>query len=288
VNVSDSLLLTLADLWLILMGLAVGSFLNVVIARVPEGQSIVRPRSRCPKCGHALPWYENIPVVSWVALRGRCSACKVPISWQYPLVELCTAILFWACRWRFGWTFELVPAVLLVALLIPLSVIDLKHWILPFELTRPGVAMGVLTAIPLGWPRAQAAILGALLGFFGFWLLEWIGRRVFGQEALGGGDKWLLALLGAFLTYRSLLGVIFFASLQGSIVGLLLKSLTGRAGPAPTPDPTPDPQEDDWTPGPSNIPFGPWLSLAGLELLFLGPALREAVPGILGTFLSGS
>ena len=109
--------------WLGLTGLAIGSFLNVVIARVPEGQSIVRPRSKCPRCGHALAWFENIPVFSWLALRARCSHCKAPISIQYPLVELVTSVLFLAAFLRFGWTWQLVTAVTFLILLIPLIVI---------------------------------------------------------------------------------------------------------------------------------------------------------------------
>ncbi|MGZ3460517.1 MAG: prepilin peptidase, partial [Archangium sp.] len=110
------------------MGLLFGSFLNVVIARVPAGESIVRPRSRCPRCGHQLAWYENIPVLSWLALRGRCSSCGQPISWRYPLIELLTAALFLACQRRFGWSPELVSALVLVLVLVPLSFIDLEHW----------------------------------------------------------------------------------------------------------------------------------------------------------------
>ena len=287
---------------LAVLGLMVGSFLNVVIARVPNDLSIVRPRSRCPHCGHPLPWYENIPLISWLYLRGRCSGCGASISWRYPTVELLTSLLFIACLRRFGWTWDLASALMLVTLLIPLTFIDLEHWLLPFALTIPGIAFGLLFSIPLGLERFRDSALGAAAGFFGFLAMERIGRKVFKKEALGGGDKYLLALIGAFLAYRALLGVVFLASLQGAVVGSILLALFGRAGPAPPldersepvigPTPTqpvsgenppgaspmlPD-EEDDWRPGPTNLPYGPWLALAALEVMLLGPWLAELLP----------
>ncbi|WP_414641224.1 prepilin peptidase, partial [Archangium sp.] len=197
----------------VIMGLLFGSFLNVVIARVPYGQSIVSPRSRCPQCGHQLAWYENIPVLSWLGLRGRCSSCGEPISWRYPAIELLTALLFFACQRRFGWSPELVSGLILVLLLVSLSFIDLEHWILPHELTLPGIAAGLALAVPLGLERVRDAAIGAAAAFLIFWGMEWLGEKIFKKEALGGGDKYLLALIGAFLTWKVLLGVIFLSSL---------------------------------------------------------------------------
>ncbi|GHG64512.1 A24 family peptidase [Comamonas sp. JC664] len=321
--------------WLFVTGLVVGSFLNVVIARVPEGLSIVRPRSRCPKCGHVIAWYENIPVVSWLALRARCSGCGTPISARYPMVEILTGLLYFACLRRFGWTYELVPALVLVTLLVPLTFIDLDHWILPFSLTLPGIAAGVLLAIPLGTDALLAAATGAVGGFLAFRLMEYVGWKVFKKEALGAGDKYLVAMLGAFLSWRALLGILFLASLQGAVVGSLMLALTGRAGPSsetsgdsevPEPmddsaDPEPtmtwdfarsglplwkrvllfpvcvlfqpipdapldeEGEEEEWVPGPTNIPFGPWLALAGLEVMLLGPWLASVLPSNLSLLL---
>ena len=230
---------------LLIMGLLFGSFLNVVIARVPEGLSIVKPRSRCPRCGHTLAWFENIPLFSWMALRGRCRSCGQPISWRYPLIELLTALLFLACQRRFGWTPELVASLVLVMLLVPLSFIDLEHRILPRELTLPGIAAGVVLSVPLGMTRLRDSVIGALAGYFLFWGMEWLGEKIFKKEALGAGDKDLLALIGAFLTWKALLGVIFLSSLQGAVVGSLLLLTRGRAGPAPVPpgEPSPVPPE---------------------------------------------
>jgi len=322
------ILSSLLTAWLFVLGLCVGSFLNVVIARVPHGESIVHPRSRCPKCGHTLAWYENIPLISWLALRARCRGCKAPISIRYPLVELLVGLLFVACARRFGFTWELVSGLVLVTLLVPLTFIDLEHWILPFSLTIPGTFAGVVLAIPRGLESLQDAALGAGVGFVAFRLMEYIGWKMFHKEALGGGDKFLVALLGAFLSWKSLLGILFLSSLQGAVVGVLMIALTGRAGPraesppeqegspeeeAPDPaltmtweftkpglplwrrlllvpwcllfQPIPDEPKDeegeeiDWVPGTTNIPFGPWLALAGLEILLLGPWLASVLPG---------
>jgi leader peptidase (prepilin peptidase) / N-methyltransferase len=224
--------------WLGLTGLAIGSFLNVVIARVPEGQSIVRPRSKCPRCGHMLPWHENIPVFSWLALRARCSNCKLQISMQYPLVELATAVLFLAAFLRFGWNWHLVTALVFITLLIPLIVIDAQKWILPFELTLPGILLGVLLQIPLGWDPVVTALLGTVIGFLSFRAFEILGWFAFRKEAMGAGDKFLVAMVGAFLSWRVLLAIIFLSSLQGAVFGLIRIALTGRAAPPTEPQPT--------------------------------------------------
>lgn len=318
--------------WLFVTGLVVGSFLNVVIARVPLEQSIVRPRSRCPKCGHVLSWYENIPLLSWLALRARCRGCAAPISVRYPLVELLTGLLWFACLRRFGWNYELVPALVLVTLLVPLTFIDLDHWILPLSMTVPGTLAGVVLALPLGVEHFQDALIGAAVGFLAFRLMEYLGWKVFKKEALGAGDKYLVAMLCAFLTWRALLGILLFASMQGAVVGILMLTLTGRAGPRtetpPEEEPAGEPppltmtwdftrpglppwkrlllvpwcllvqpipdapldeegQEEDWVPDRTSIPFGPWLALAGLELLLLGPWLSRVLPPDIAMMLGG-
>jgi leader peptidase (prepilin peptidase)/N-methyltransferase len=264
-------------------------------------------------------------------------------------------ILFIGAYQRFGLGTPLAAALALIFFLIPLSLIDLEHWILPSELTVPGLAAGLLLALPQGLEHARDAALGAVGGYCLFWALEKVGAAVFRKEALGAGDKHLLAMIGAFLTYQSLLGVVLLSSLQGSLVGITLLLIRGRAGPAPRvpeafskqgPPPSTEPstpgseggdpakavpsdarvtgaplspvespsppthtdlsgpleksssppsalaggdesEEDDWVPGPSNLPFGPWLSLAALELLLLGPWLREALPDAFGWLVAG-
>lgn len=318
----------LLAVWLGVTGLAIGSFLNVVIARVPEGQSIVRPGSKCPKCGHGLKWYENIPLFSWLALRARCSHCKAPISIQYPLVELLTGVLFLAALLRFGWNYPLAPAIVFLIIVIPLIVIDALLWILPFELTLPGIALGVLLQIPLGLDAVIASALGAALGFLAFRLFEIFGWFAFRKEAMGAGDKFLVAMVGAFLSWKVLLAIVFLSSLQGAVFGLVRIALTGRAAAPTAPEPAPDPtappppepppdtmswaflapglplhrrllllpyslllqpipderkdeatgEEVEWTPGASNLPFGPWIGLAAIEMMLFAPWVAERVP----------
>lgn len=281
--------------WLVVVlvgavGLSIGSFLNVVIARVPEGLSIVRPGSRCPNCGHVLRWYENIPVFSWIALRARCSGCREPISARYPMVELFTGILFLAALQQFGLGWAFLRATLLVGFLLPLTFIDLDTWTLPSVLTYSGIAVGVLTAIPFGTEVVIHSVVGAVVAYLAFWGLEWLGQKIFQQEALGAGDKDLLALIGAFLGWQPLLGVVFLSSFQGAIVGLILRAVYGRAAGPLTPETSKsaqDGEDDDWVPGASNLPFGPWLSIAALEVLFLGGWLGERLPSPLGLLVGG-
>ncbi len=292
------------NLWLaafaFVLGLLVGSFLNVVIARLPEGQSIVYPGSRCPRCGHALAWFENVPLLSWLVLRSRCRACRAPISARYPTVELLTGCLFLACWLRFGMSWSLLRGLLLVGFLVPLSFIDLDHWLLPFELTIPGLAVGILSAALLGMDALRDAVLGAAAGFLFFWGLETLVKLVLRREGLGAGDKWLVALLGAFLGWQPLFGLVLLSNVQGAVVGSALLLFRGRAGPAaPAPGVTapevarPHPakagpeEEDDWSPGPTHLPFGPWLALAGLELALLGPLLARLLPESLARVLMG-
>lgn len=308
------------------MGLSIGSFLNVVIARVPHDESIVRPRSKCPKCGKPLAWYDNVPVVSWLVLRGRCRNCKAPISPRYILVELLTGTLFMACLARFDWTWQLVPALTLVVVLVPLVFIDAEHWVLPFELTLPGIALAVLLRAPEGLAAVKTAALGVVAGFLLFRVMEFAGWAVTGREALGAGDKYLVAMVLGFLGWRAILGVVLLASLQAAVVGVVRMRLTGKAHedaadadeeaedddePPPrqkwtpaflapglpawkrvvlvpyallfqdVPDPELDEEtgEDTWEPQANNLPFGPWIGLAALEVMLLGPWLAAKLAG---------
>jgi leader peptidase (prepilin peptidase) / N-methyltransferase len=297
------------------LGLVVGSFLNVVVARVPAGESIVQPGSRCPRCGHSLSWYENIPLLSWAALGGRCRACRSPISLRYPAVELLTALLFLAAGWEFGWSWELLRALLLIGFLVPLALIDLEHWIVPVGVTILGTAAGLLSAVPLGLPVLEECAIGAAAGFLVFWALERVSlllvvkvlrpplrrlraavARVRRQpppepepdptEALGAGDKWLMLLVGSYLGWRPLFGVLLLSAVQGAVVGTTLLLLQGRAGSAPPPPGAPA-TEDGWEPEATALPYGPWLALAALEIAFLGPWLAEAFPSPLVALVTG-
>lgn len=301
----------LAAAWAAMLGAVVGSFLNVVIARVPRGESVVRPRSRCPRCGAAIAWYDNLPILSWVLLRARCRACGAPISWRYPLVEAlgaATGVL--ACQ-RHGLGGAFAAELAFVAVLVALAFIDLDTWLLPHALTWPLIALGLAASV-LGFSPARlgSSLLGAGLGFAAFAFVAVVGEKVFRKEALGFGDVWLLAGIGAFLGAIALLPVVLLASLQGSVVGVaLLLAGRGTPGPpvsapgdgaAPGPgEPAPPPpgstaaavepegsarspatSHDGWIPPRHALPFGPFLSLGALEWLFLGDWLARAVPAL--------
>lgn len=271
-----------------LVGGLVGSFLNVVIARVPAGLSVVTPRSRCPRCETPIAWYDNLPVLSWLLLRARCRACRAPISIRYPLVELAGGVAGWLALQRNGPTPAALAEFTLVALLLALAAIDLDTWLLPHRLTWPLIVLG-LAAAALGLapaPSLASSALGGALGFGGFALVSLVGERLLKKEALGFGDVFLLGGLGAWLGAGALLPVILLASVQGSVVGVAL-ILLGRSQPGPEAGGEPAaPAEDGdapWVPPRHAVPFGPFLVAGALEWLWLGDRLGAAVP-LLGIF----
>ncbi len=273
---------TLVALWVALVGLCVGSFLNVVIARVPAGQSVVRPRSRCPRCGKPIRWYDNLPVVSWIVLRARCRDCGAPISIRYPVVELLGATAALGALWHRGPTLEALAEFTFVALLLALSAIDLDTWLLPHALTWPLLGLGLLAAAAgiAPAPTFASAAWGAGVGFGLFAAVAVIGKWLAGREAMGFGDVWLLGGLGAWLGVASLLPVILLASIQGALVGIALLAL-GRAQTGVRPaSQAPSSRDDDWVPPRNAVPFGPFLALGALEWLYLGPLLARAVPAL--------
>lgn len=277
------------------LGAVVGSFLNVVIARVPAGESIVSPRSRCPRCKNELAWFENVPIVSWVVLRARCRHCGQPISARYPTVELITAFLALAVEARFGFGLRALGYVAFAAALVALAYIDLDTWLLPHQITWPLIAVGL--ASPL-WNRALSfaeSAVGAGVGFAVFAAVAVLGEKLFRREAMGWGDVWLLAGIGAWLGVKALLPVVLLSSLQGAVVGVALLA-SGRdpaqRGQAPheaVPPPAPAEEgahlaaldEDGWVPPRHAVPFGPFLALAALEVLLIGPALLAAWDSLL-------
>jgi leader peptidase (prepilin peptidase)/N-methyltransferase len=262
-------------------GLLVGSFLNVVIHRFPKmlerqwaaecaefsGQpakeedryDLVVPRSRCPHCGHAIRWYENIPVLSWLVLRGRCSACKAPISLRYPVVELLTAAFFALCGWRWGLTLQAAAWAAFAALLICLFLIDMDTQILPDDLNYMLLWLGLLAA-SVGWTVPLAsAVWGAALGYGVFWAIFQAFKLATGKEGMGYGDFKLLAALGAWLGAPYLLAIILLSSVVGAVIGIVLL-VVGKLANKDIP-----------------MPFGPYLAGAGLLTLALGPAMVAAL-----------
>lgn len=237
-----------------LVGLVTGSFLNVVIHRVPRGVSIVRPRSRCPYCNGPIRAADNIPVLSWLLLKGRCRRCGAPISARYPLLEALTGALFALCVARFGFTVEALVAAVFCSLLVVLAAIDLEHFLLPDRITLPGIALGWLLQRWLPATSLLEAIVGALVGAGVLILLINVWYWLRDEESMGLGDVNMLAMIGAFLGWQGVISTLFIASLLGALAGLALiaarrLTLKGR------------------------LPFGFFLALGALVSLFAGEAL---------------
>lgn len=267
--------------WVAVVGAALGSFLNVVIARVPEGRSIVRPGSRCPRCGTAIAWWDNLPVVSWLLLRGRCRRCSAPIPFRYVIVELLGAGAALAAWARHGLGARAAVELAFVLFLLALAAIDVERWELPYELTRPLIVLGlVAAALSLAAaPSFASSAIGAAVGWGSFWLVRVVGTRLAGREAMGVGDLWLTAGLGAFLGAPALLPVVMLASIQGAAVGVLLIAV-GKGQPGPDPAAPPPANDEEWVPPKHGIPFGVFLALGAVEWLWLADRLAAAVPAL--------
>jgi leader peptidase (prepilin peptidase)/N-methyltransferase len=205
-------------------GLMVGSFLNVCIHRLPRGESVVAPRSRCPSCGAPIRWYDNVPIVSYLVLRGRCRNCRAPIGVRYLAIEIVTGGLFAANAAVFGLTLVLAPRLLLSAVLVALFAIDLEHQILPNVLTLPSLAIGLACSIVLP-PGLLDALAGVILGGGVLLVIRWVWLRASGVDAMGLGDVKMLAMVGAFLGWEAVLLVLFLASLTGAAVGVTLAAV---------------------------------------------------------------
>lgn len=234
-------------------GLLVGSFLNVCIYRLPRGESILWPGSRCPQCANALRWYHNVPVISWVWLRGRCAYCQTPIAARYPLVELATALIWALIVWQtpVGWL--LVSRLVLATALIVLFMIDLEHQILPNVITLPGIALGLALSVVTP-PGPRDAIIGAFVGggiLYAIAAAYYLLRR---EEGMGMGDVKMLAMVGAFLGWRAVLLTLVLASFAGAVVGLVVMAVQ-REGMRYA------------------LPFGTFLALGTLIAMLAGESL---------------
>ena len=204
-----------------LFGLCIGSLLNVCAYRIPLGKSIVHPGSRCTSCGRMLSWFDNLPVLSWVVLGGRCRTCKQPVSWQYPLVEIVTSLVFVVTYLTYGLTLLSLVRVAFGCALIVLFVTDLHHKILPNVITLPGIVVGFVCSffLPPGW---VSSLIGLIVGGGFLFAIAEAYYRFRGQEGLGMGDVKLLAMIGAFLGWKLVLLTLVFASFTGSLAGGLL------------------------------------------------------------------
>ena len=202
-----------------LLGLIIGSFLNVCIYRLPRGLSPVRPRSSCTSCGHVLAWYENVPLLSYAVLRGRCRGCGASISLIYPIVEAITGVMFLSAYLLYGPSLLLVVRLVFGCAMVVLFVIDLHHRILPNVITLPGIVVGFLCSLLVG-PGWQSSLIGIVAGGGSLWGIAEIYYRVRHEEGLGMGDVKMLAMIGAFLGWKLVLLTLILASLSGTIVGL--------------------------------------------------------------------
>ncbi len=265
-----------------LLGLMVGSFLNVVIHRLPlmmerdwaaqcaefkgeappalEPLSLARPRSRCPKCGHPITALENIPVISWLVLRGRCKACAAPISLRYPLIEALTGLLFALSAWHFGFTAAGLGALVLIAALFALTVIDFDTQLLPDDITLPLLWIGLALNAFNVYTDLKSAVIGAMAGYLSLWSVYWLFKLFTGKEGMGYGDFKLLAALGAWLGWQMLPLTILLSSLVGAVVGISMMVIARHGRNVP-------------------IPFGPYLAAAGLIALVWGKPLTRAYLG---------
>lgn len=269
-------------LFVMVFGLLIGSFLNVVIARLPHGKSLVHPGSACPHCSVPIRWFDNIPVVSWLLLRGKCRSCRAPISVRYPMVELITAFLFVACWMRFGWGMALwLRDWPLVAALVAVSFIDLDLRIIPDEISLGGLIWGLLTAFldpRLDW---SGAITGAFAGFGIFYGFAWLYWFITRRSGLGGGDIKLLAMLGAFVGVQGVLITILVSSVLGSVFGITSALWERRAARFRVPETQDSSAVDSGRPWGDEsqdsvlktaIPYGPFLVLGAIFHHLLGDA----------------
>ncbi|MGG7603753.1 prepilin peptidase [Massilia sp. BKSP1R2A-1] len=265
-----------------LFGLLVGSFLNVVIHRIPkmmqresdnyvaqesgkepphtDRYNLMVPRSACPCCGHQITALENIPVISWLALRGKCRNCKAPISARYPAVELLTGVLAGVLVWTFGSGLAGLATLLFLFLLIAMTFIDLDTQLLPDDLTYPLLWAGLLVNIHGTFVPLQDAVIGAAAGYLVLWSVYWLFKLVTGKEGMGYGDFKLLAALGAWLGWAMLPTIILLSSVVGAIVGISLIVFAKRGRDKP-------------------IPFGPYLAAAGLIALLYGTGISARLAG---------
>lgn len=264
----------------VLFSLLVGSFLNVVIHRLPiimmngwrreaaefldqkvnsddEFISLSQPRSRCPQCGHSIRWYENIPIISYLLiLKGRCSGCDSSISMRYPLIEGLTALVGLTIALYFGFTLQMLAMLFVSYALIVLIFIDADHQLLPDQITLPLLWAGVLFNLVFGWIPLDSSVIGAMLGYLTLWLVFWMFKLVTGKEGMGYGDFKLLSALGAWGGYATLPGIILISSVAG-VIYALLSALSGR---------------QDLT---KPMPFGPFLALAGWLMLIWGDQINQ-------------
>jgi leader peptidase (prepilin peptidase)/N-methyltransferase len=254
------------SLFALVTGMVVGSFLNVCICRMPKGESVVSPPSHCPQCDYRIRWYDNIPLVSYLLLRGKCRGCGMHISLQYPIVELLNGLLTLALFLRFGPTLAFLVLFLFCSALVVITFIDLEHQIIPDEISLPGIVIGFIFSFFLQGHSWLNSLLGILLGGGSLLLVAYVYQWLTGKEGMGGGDIKLLAMMGAFLGWKSILFIIFASSLVGSVIGITMMLVQKKDSKLA-------------------IPFGPYLAFGAVLYIFYG---RQIIHWYLnmGSFIS--
>lgn len=271
---NNSIFITLS----VILGLMVGSFLNVVIHRLPkmmerewhnnclelQGQAIpettkytlANPRSACPSCGHKISALENIPIISYLFLRGKCRGCKTHISMRYPSVEALTGLLIGLISWKLGYSGATLFAWLFIFALIALTFIDFDTQLLPDDITLPLLWLGLLFNLNFGFTDLKSAVIGAMGGYLILWFIYWLFKLITGKEGMGYGDFKLLAAIGAWFGWQLLPAVILLSSVLGAVIGITLIVFTKRGRDTP-------------------MPFGPFLAIGGIAALFFGQQLAS-------------
>lgn len=235
-------------------GSAIGSFLNVLICRIPEGLSVVFPASHCPRCKHAIRYYDNIPVISYLLLRGMCRDCREKISIRYPLIEILAALMCLLLFWKYGLGLQFVVAFVFVCSLIVITFIDFDHQIIPDMITLPGIPLFSLIAVlVMGVPWLEV-LIGIIAGGGFLYAIAVAYELITKREGMGGGDIKLLAMMGGFLGWKSLLFIVFVSSLVGALVGITIVVAKGK--------------DMKYA-----VPFGPFLSMAAVLYLFIGQSM---------------
>lgn len=288
------------------LGASIGSFTNVLILRLPASESVVRPRSRCPVCGRPLAWYENLPILSWIALRGRCRTCRTPISIQYPLVELTVALLFTGNFVLYGpgggaapgeWLDALlgpewIVASIFMTLLLAIALTDVRTYLIPDELSIGGMLLGLLLSLLPGGVTPVSSLIGTVAGGALLLVVAWLGGIVFRKEAMGGGDIKMLGMIGAFTGWRGVFLTLFLGALLGSILyaPIALLHRSRRAAAASVASALPPDALGEASGSPEEVdrglvPFGFFLAPAAAITYYLGDELVRAYLGLVG--LSG-
>ncbi len=222
--------------WLVVMGagvlgLALGSFLNVCALRWAQDQSVIKPRSACPGCGEAIAWFDNIPVLSWIVLRGRCRRCGEGISIQYPLVELATGLIWAGMFWAVGMEMEALRGAVFLTLLLGIAVADARFYIIPDQFSVGGAVLGFAFSFATPAITWQSSLMGALAGFFLLWFVAWAGEKAFKKEAMGGGDIKMMAMIGAFLGAWGMALSLFLGAVLGAVIFGPISLKTGKLVP---------------------------------------------------------